>query len=168
MYKVDDLIKYPYFKDLLQKNKIEYVLDPLSGVVNRKYIAEFVMDIFAKKIPFRLAILDLDDFKLINDKYGHLVGDNVLEGLGNDLINYVGENGIAGRFGGDEFIILHQHKNMAELENDVIIVKDGNEVRGDKAISDFATSKSRLVAKNGGRIFGKLIEGSFKKNANGN
>lgn len=64
--------------------------------------------------------------------------------------------------------VYYIKKNMAELENDVIIVKDGNEVRGDKAISDFATSKSRLVAKNGGRIFGKLIEGSFKKNAKGN
>lgn len=49
-------------------------------------------------------------------------------------------------------------KNIAELEHNVVITKDGNIVRGDKAISDFNTSKSRLVAKNGGRISGKLIE----------
>lgn len=64
--------------------------------------------------------------------------------------------------------VYYIKKNMAELEKDVIITKNGNEVRGDKAISDFATSKSRLVAKKGGRIFGKLLEGSFKKNAKGN
>lgn len=63
--------------------------------------------------------------------------------------------------------VYYIKKNLAELENNVIIVKDGNEVRGDKAISDFATSKSRLVAKKGGRIFGKLIESTFKKNAKG-
>lgn len=64
--------------------------------------------------------------------------------------------------------VYYIKKNLAELENDVIIVKNGNEVRGDKAISDFATSKSRLVAKKGGRIFGKLIEGTFKKGSKGN
>ena len=63
--------------------------------------------------------------------------------------------------------VYYIKKNMAELENDVIIVKNGNEVRGDKAISDFTTSKSRLIAKKGGRIFGRIIEGTFKKNAKG-
>ena len=54
-------------------------------------------------------------------------------------------------------------KNLAELENNVIITKNGNEVHGDKAISDFTTSKSRLIAKNGGRIHGKILENTFKK-----
>ena len=58
-------------------------------------------------------------------------------------------------------------KNIAELENNVVITKDGNSVRGDKAVSDFNTSLSRLIAKNGGRISGKLIESSFK-NKKGN
>ena len=53
-------------------------------------------------------------------------------------------------------------KNIAELEHNVVITKDGNVVRGDKAISDFNTSKSRLVAKKGGRISGKLIESTLK------
>lgn len=55
-------------------------------------------------------------------------------------------------------------KNVAELNDDVVITKDGNQVRGDKAISDFATSKSRLIpTKKGGRVFGKLFESTFKK-----
>lgn len=53
-------------------------------------------------------------------------------------------------------------KNIAELENNVVLIKDGNSVRGDKGISDFNTSQSRLIAKKGGRISGKLIESSFK------
>ena len=49
-------------------------------------------------------------------------------------------------------------KNVAELEKNVVISKDGNMVKGDKAISDFNTSKSRLIAINGGRISGKLTQ----------
>ena len=64
--------------------------------------------------------------------------------------------------------VYYIKKNLAELKNDVIITKNGNEVHGDKAISDFATSKSRLIAKSGGRIFGKLIESTLKKDAKGN
>lgn len=59
--------------------------------------------------------------------------------------------------------VYYIKKNIAELENNVVITKDGNAVRGDKAISDFNSSQSRLIAKDGGRISGKLIESSFKK-----
>lgn len=58
--------------------------------------------------------------------------------------------------------VYYIKKNIAELENNVVLTKEGNSVRGDKAISDFNTSQSRLIAKNGGRISGKLIESSFK------
>ena len=59
-------------------------------------------------------------------------------------------------------------KNVAELNDDVIITKNGNQVRGDKAISDFVTSKSRLIpTKQGGRVFGKLFESTFKKKSRG-
>ena len=53
-------------------------------------------------------------------------------------------------------------KNLAELEKNVVITKERNVVRGDKAISDFNTSKSRLISQKGGRISGKLIESTLK------
>ena len=53
-------------------------------------------------------------------------------------------------------------KNIAELEKNVVIIKAGNMVKGDKAISDFNTSKSKLIANNGKRISGKLIENNLK------
>ncbi len=58
--------------------------------------------------------------------------------------------------------VYYIKRNQAELENNVVLTKEGNAVRGDKAISDFNTSQSRLIAKNGGRISGKLLESSFK------
>jgi LPS export ABC transporter protein LptC/lipopolysaccharide transport protein LptA len=54
-------------------------------------------------------------------------------------------------------------KNIAELEHNVILEKNGNIVRGDKAIADLNTSKSRLLAKPGGRVSGRLFESTFKK-----
>jgi LPS export ABC transporter protein LptC len=53
-------------------------------------------------------------------------------------------------------------RNVVELFNDVVITKNGNIVRGDKAVSDFNTSKSKLIAQRGGRISGKLIESKLK------
>lgn len=75
-----------------------------------------------------------------------------------DDVKVVQDNNTASAQSGVYYI----KKNIAELENNVIITKDGNSVRGDKAISDFNTSKSKLIAKNGGRISGKLIEKSLK------
>lgn len=59
--------------------------------------------------------------------------------------------------------VYYIKKNIAELEHNVAITKNGNVVYGDKAISDFNTSKSRLIAKEGKRISGKLIESTLKK-----
>lgn len=76
-----------------------------------------------------------------------------------DDVKVIQDGGIAtAKYG-----VYYIKRNIAELENQVVITKDGNMVRGDKAISDFNTSKSRLIAKNGGRISGKLIEKTLKK-----
>ncbi len=72
------------------------------------------------------------------------------------------KNGIATAKSGVYYI----KKNIAELEDDVVITKGGNIVHGDKAISDFNTSKSRLIAHSGGRISGKLIESTLKDKDN--
>lgn len=106
MYLEKDLLVSKYFSNILKKNKIEYILDPLTGLVNRKYMLDFIKYLIDKKLPFSMAILDLDFFKNINDKNGHSTGDFILESVGSDLIKYIGKNGLAGRFGGDEFIIV--------------------------------------------------------------
>lgn len=76
-----------------------------------------------------------------------------------DNVKVVQEEGTATALQGVFFV----KKNIAELSGRVVITKDGNMVTGDKAVSDFNTSKSKLVAKEGGRISGKLIESKLKK-----
>ena len=68
-------------------------------------------NLIANKVPFAMGMIDLDNFKLINDNYGHNTGDEVLAKLGELLKNYVSNKGIVGRFGGDEFIIIYLGEN---------------------------------------------------------
>ncbi|MBN1699785.1 MAG: GGDEF domain-containing protein [Spirochaetales bacterium] len=62
---------------------------------------------------FSIMMIDIDNFKAVNDKYGHLVGDSVLKTLGELLLNesILRENDIAGRFGGEEFVIILPETN---------------------------------------------------------
>jgi len=102
MYKLKDLEKYDYFKGI----NIDYALDSLTGVLSRQNILGFARDLVEKNIPFMMGILDIDNFKLVNDNYGHQVGDACLSQLAHNLAKYIGEDGLVGRFGGDEFIII--------------------------------------------------------------
>lgn len=106
MYNENDLKKYEYFYKILENDKIEHVLDPLTGLVNKGYFLPFIDSLIKDKIPFTLGIIDLDNFKFIIDNYGHTIGDEIINHIANDLTAFMGENGIVGRFGGDEFIFV--------------------------------------------------------------
>ena len=84
----------------------ETVLDSLTGVFNRNQIIKIANGLIEDKTPFTLMILDLDNFKQINDSFGHLSGDFVLETVGNNLREYCYKKMYVGRYGGDEFLIL--------------------------------------------------------------
>ncbi len=106
VYSEERLRGYPFFKETLVSVRPEALHDSLTGLLNRPAILAFIRELIHLKTPFRLAILDLDNFKNINDHYGHHSGDRVLAQLGADLMDYVGDAGLIGRFGGDEFLIV--------------------------------------------------------------
>jgi diguanylate cyclase (GGDEF)-like protein len=76
----------------------------------------FIRSLVENQTPFTLALLDLDNFKFVNDTYGHRIGDGVLAGVSGDLEAYLGDYGVAGRFGGDEFLIV----NFRDLHYDAL------------------------------------------------
>ena len=80
--------------------------DPLTGLGNhrsfRERLQRTLLDADAEGLPFTLCMIDLDDFKRVNDRYGHPVGDRVLAHVGGRLR----QNGEAFRLGGDEFALL--------------------------------------------------------------
>lgn len=98
--------------------------DHLTGAWNRRYLdAEFPN--VAKKCreqqkTLHVAVLDIDDFKGINDKYGHQLADNVLTSLGEIFIRHLGNAGSLIRLGGDEFLILYCGNDLEELIGKVV------------------------------------------------
>jgi diguanylate cyclase (GGDEF)-like protein len=98
--------------DLAARQALEYagLHDPLTGVPNRRLfydrIRQLEQSLERDGAPFALAILDLDDFKAINDVHGHLVGDRVLAELATRLRNSLRTCDTVARLGGDEFGLL--------------------------------------------------------------
>ncbi len=63
-----------------------------------------------------VAIVDVDNFKLINDNYGHNIGDEVLKNIAQLLVNNLRENDVMGRYGGEEFILILPNANEQDLQ----------------------------------------------------
>ncbi|QLR77945.1 sensor domain-containing diguanylate cyclase [Citrobacter freundii] len=84
--------------------------DALTGLPNRRAIFENVETLFSLARHLRqkiiVAYIDLDDFKLINDRFGHEVGDQFLIQIGQRLLRECSDNDILGRLGGDEFLVV--------------------------------------------------------------
>ncbi|AOM81929.1 GGDEF domain-containing protein [Salisediminibacterium beveridgei] len=85
-------------------------LDAPTGLYNHKTFQEYFSFLFDQSrggdYHFQLAMLDIDDFKQVNDTYGHAVGDKILERIARVIDTHVDANDIASRYGGEEFAIL--------------------------------------------------------------
>jgi diguanylate cyclase (GGDEF)-like protein len=85
-------------------------IDSLSGVYNRRAFMEAASERLAlarvSHRPCVVALIDIDHFKLINDRFGHAVGDQVIRGLSDYLREAVRGNDLVGRLGGDEFALV--------------------------------------------------------------
>lgn len=90
--------------------------DPLTGAYNRRYLNEFSYEylkiVKRENKDLSLLLLDLDDFKNINDTFGHEIGDIVIKQLVEISKSSIRESDLIIRFGGDEFIILLPNTNI--------------------------------------------------------
>jgi diguanylate cyclase (GGDEF)-like protein/PAS domain S-box-containing protein len=86
------------------------LIDPLTGAGNRRYSEIQLNSRLAEKrrygLPVGLLFVDVDQFKAINDRYGHAAGDDVLRILGKTLANGLRAGDFLGRWGGEEFVVL--------------------------------------------------------------
>lgn len=92
--------------------------DAAMDVLNKKAITNYVKNLIATKpkFPVHLCILDLDNFKNINDTFGHMFGDEVLVTAANILKEAIGGKGVVGRIGGDEMmLVLEKIESHSEL-----------------------------------------------------
>ncbi|MFC3194172.1 diguanylate cyclase domain-containing protein [Marinicella sediminis] len=80
--------------------------DPLTGLLNRRAMTRILDDLALDFTHHHLLMIDVDDFKKINDHRGHSTGDEVLTSLSNTLKQQLGEHALAARWGGEEFLVL--------------------------------------------------------------
>ncbi len=106
VYTRERLRKFNFFDRIIDEISLDEILDPLTGVLSRAYAMKFVRALIADKTPFTFTILDLDNFKFINDSYGHSAGDTVLKTVTMELAEAADAFGLVGRFGGDELLLI--------------------------------------------------------------
>lgn len=95
----------------IEKKRIKYILthDTLTGLPNRQYLEIFFKSEMGKKIEafdYSLLLIDIDNFKYINDTCGHAIGDEILKVIAGIFKSIVPSDGLLIRSGGDEFAIL--------------------------------------------------------------
>ncbi len=95
---------------LYEKMKESAIIDELTGINNRRNLISVAEKEFERairyKTPLSIIMLDIDNFKEINDTHGHIAGDIVLNRVGKALSDFIRVMDIAGRYGGDEFCII--------------------------------------------------------------
>lgn len=102
-------------KAKLQESRQEAIVDALTGLLNRRGCDDLLKDINIDDVHCSLAI-DIDHFKKINDQFGHFVGDKVIQRVASVIKDNVGENDLAVRYGGEEFVVVMVNKAMAEAK----------------------------------------------------
>jgi diguanylate cyclase (GGDEF)-like protein len=103
-------IKMKSLEEKINELKQENHRDKLTEINNRKYLEKILAEIVErddiKKDDIAFCFLDVDDFKYINDNFGHLVGDKILSMIAKTLKNNLRDSDKAFRWGGDEFALL--------------------------------------------------------------
>ncbi|MEX2105042.1 MAG: sensor domain-containing diguanylate cyclase, partial [Bacilli bacterium] len=132
-----------------EKTQADGRTDQLTGLCNYHYFEHLLyLSLEKAKLahqPISLILLDIDHFKTINDKYGHLAGNQLLIQLAEVMVGIVGASGIVARYGGEEFTILIENASEKEtraiaemirqqVEQHAFIVEDGLQNHKNKEI----------------------------------
>ena len=107
------LMSYSFLKFYIDSaHRIERMVfhDPLTGVYNRNFVEEYIKEEVKKgkrlDSPFSILLIDLNDFKKVNDTYGHDAGDEVLVLVARKLRDSLRDYDLIARWGGDEFLVV--------------------------------------------------------------
>ena len=142
-------------QELLESNRLlqeQAVTDELTGLANRREMKRIIKSYYEAKKPFALIMADLDDFKNVNDTYGHDTGDRALKEIASVMLNSVKNvpDAVCGRFGGEEFLILLPGMDAYEAE------KVAESLRGNMEHYSFESCEHMTLS------LGVADSGSFK------
>jgi len=100
------------FRNAISHKQLQQLaaIDPLTNILNRRFGTERLKDEFTRSIryevPLGVLLFDIDHFKVINDTYGHIVGDKILSNLSKAVKTILREGDVFYRYGGEEFIVI--------------------------------------------------------------
>ncbi|MBQ3921576.1 MAG: GGDEF domain-containing protein [Firmicutes bacterium] len=100
---------------MMQQNETAYI-DPVTDIYNRQYMSYLISSWVRTNCSIAGMMIDIDDFKKINDQFGHAEGDAIIRELAARLTNAGTDNEMVFRFAGDEFIVLKKAKTREALE----------------------------------------------------
>ena len=109
--RVDNIMRHI---ERIQGLKIVAQTDPMTGLLNKAHVQKVLGDVCARAVG-TLMMIDLDSFKLVNDLYGHGMGDKILIRFADIIRSVIRSSDIAGRMGGDEFIVFCQDTRDEEM-----------------------------------------------------
>lgn len=164
--------------ELIEQNKqlaLSSNVDALTGLANRKMLDDSINDEFEKSVrgdyALTLMMIDIDDFKLFNDEFGHLEGDKCLTQVAQTLKLFEQRNSdLAARFGGEEFTLVLPYTNSdgaKQLANKIIEKIQALKIRQSKlATHEFVSISIGIATHNNGIHFNhpeKMIEDADSK-----
>lgn len=134
-------------KTLMAKLRESSLRDGLTKLYNRRFLEEFIDHTMRQaertQTSYAVLMIDIDFFKMVNDTYGHDVGDTVIKGLSEVLQESTRNSDLPIRYGGEEFVILLHNTSM-----------EGAKLVGEKIRNAFAIKKYNL---NGGEVLQKTL-----------
>jgi diguanylate cyclase (GGDEF)-like protein len=120
---------------LTMQNK-KVITDGLTGINNRRELDAYLERRLKQRTEWGMLLIDVDDFKKINDTIGHKIGDEALWHVADILrTEFSGDGCFVARYGGDEFVICGEWKNRAELEQCIASIQ--------KRVDSFNMEKER-------------------------
>ena len=153
-------------------------IDALTGIWNRGCLEKMMKTEFERSIrykhPFSIAIIDLDNFKMINDNNGHLAGDEVLRQVSKKIVSSIRKVDFVGRYGGEEFVIIFIETDIktAEILSNKIrkIVENTHIIYENKTIkvtTSIGLSSLRSEHKDPFTVFSEADEALYKAKKEG-
>ncbi len=106
----------------LKSGGTDSTFDKMTGVYSKSVITEYARQLMEQqpRKQFYFFIMDVDNFKSVNDTYGHMTGDEVIVTVATIAKKYVGDKGLVGRIGGDEFMLVLEKVNTEPELRDVL------------------------------------------------
>ena len=118
----------------LETSRLEASTDGLTGLANRRMLEARLGELVRSRLPFALAVADLDRFKQLNDNFGHEIGDRALQVFSKVLHDNVRGHDLVARYGGEEFVLvfpdLSVAKSMEVLERIRAALANAIEING--------------------------------------